>query len=100
MPIENPPLTAEEEAVVAKLSEADLQAIDAVILGECRDHWFKVARVVTRTEDALENRYPGLSYVFYTLRICKLVDEGRLHSQGHLLYIRHSEVRLPAKAGY
>ena len=56
----------------------------------------KVARVVVWTEEALKNRYPGLSYVFYSQRVIRLAEAGRLESQGNLEYIRFSEVRLPA----
>jgi hypothetical protein len=96
--MENPPLSAEEQLVEAKLNEADRQVIEAAILANCSEDWLKVARVVTRTADALEKQYPGLSYVFYTECLCRLVDERRLDSQGYLLYIRHSEVRLPAQS--
>jgi len=98
IPIANPPLSAEEQSVVANLSEMDLQAIDAAILENCSERWHKVARIVGRTEDALEKRFPGLSYVFYTLCLCQLVDEGQLDSQGNLLYMRFSEVRLSSGA--
>jgi hypothetical protein len=97
-PMENPPLSAEEQAVAAKLKEADRQVIEAAILANCSERWLKVARVVTRTEDALKTRYPGLTYVFYTECLCGLVDEGRLDSQGHAFFIRHSEVRLPTQS--
>ncbi|MDB6067017.1 MAG: hypothetical protein JWR26_3225 [Pedosphaera sp.] len=98
IPMENPPLSAEEHSVAAKLKEADRQIIEATILANCSERWLKVARVVTRTEDALKTRYPGLTYVFYTECLCRLVDEGRLDSDGYLLYIRHSEVRLPTQS--
>jgi len=98
IPIANPPLSAKEKSVVAKLSEEDLQAIDAAILDNCSDCWLKVARVVTRTANALEKRYPGLSYVFFAQRLCRLADEGRLRSEGCLLNIRHSEVRLSTQS--
>ncbi|HWY76445.1 MAG TPA: DUF3658 domain-containing protein [Verrucomicrobiae bacterium] len=94
-PSENPPLIGEELTVVARLSEADLQAIDATILGNCSDRWFKVARVVVLTGEALARRYPGLSYVYYARRVAELVDEGRLESQGYIFFMRHSEVRIP-----
>ena len=98
IPEANPPLTAEEQSVVAKLSEADMQTIDANILANSSEHWYKVARVITRTEAALQDRYPGLSYVFYAQRLCQLVEDGRLESQGNLLYMRFSEVRLPEQS--
>jgi hypothetical protein len=72
IPIANPPPSAEEQSAIAKLTEADLEAIDAAILAESSNRWLKVARIVTRTEDALSNRYPGLSYIFYTQRLIRL----------------------------
>jgi hypothetical protein len=98
IPMENPPLSPEEQSFLAKLNEADRQVIDATILANCSEHWHKVARVVTRTADALEKRYPGLSYVFYSECPYRLVDEGQLDSQGYLYHIRHSEVRLPTQS--
>jgi hypothetical protein len=95
IPAANPPLSAEEQSAIAKLTEADLEAIDATILAECSKWWFKVARVVTRTEDALSSRFPGISYIFYTQRLIRLAEDGRLESQGNLEHMRFSEVRLP-----
>ena len=79
-----------------KLTDADLQIIDAAILATCSTGWLKVARVMLNTEEALRNRYPALSYIFYTERLRWLVDEGSLESQGDLAYMRFSEVRIPA----
>jgi len=95
VPIANPPLSPEESLAVAGLSDADIQTIDATILANSSGGWFKVARVVSMTEDALQHQYPGLSYVFYAQRLCQLADDGRLESQGDLSYMRFSEVRLP-----
>jgi hypothetical protein len=95
IPVANPPLSAEEQLAAAKLTDADLQLIDAAIFDECSTRWLKVARVVTRTEDALSSRFPGISYIFYTQRLIKLAEDGRLESQGNLEYIRFSEVRIP-----
>ena len=98
VPIANPPLSAKEQAAVAKLTDADLQIIDAAISANCSAGWFKVARVVVDTEKALGSRYPALSYIFYTERLRRLVDERKLESQGDLRYMRFSEVRIPAAA--
>jgi hypothetical protein len=95
IPIANPPLSSEEQSAVAKLSDADIQTIDAAILANSSGGWFKVARVVSKTEDALRHQYPALSYVFYAQRLSQLADDGRLESQGDLSYMRFSEVRLP-----
>jgi Protein of unknown function len=95
IPIPNPPPSAKEESAIAKLTEADLQAIDSTILANCSHDWLKVARVILHTEKALKGRYsPDLTFVFYTLRLMQLVMDGRLASQGNLQYMRFSEVRL------
>ena len=95
IPMANPPLSTEEQSVVAKLTDADLQIIDAAIMTNSSTRWLKVAMVVWQTEKALSDRYAGLSYIFYALRLIHLVDEGRLESQGNLEYMRFSEVRIP-----
>ena len=96
IPQPNPPLSAEEHSAAAKLTDADLQIIDAAILANSSNRRLKVARVVTATEDALRNRYPELSYLSYAQRLIRLAEEGRLESQGNLKHIRFSEVRTPA----
>src|SRR5688572_22739893 len=97
IPQANPPLSAKEQSAVARLNPAELQAIDAVILANASERWLKVARVVISTADALEQQHPGLSYIFYAQRLCKLAAAGRLESKGNLAYMRFSEVRLPQK---
>jgi len=89
------PLSAEELVSVAKLTVADRQIIDAAILANVSLQWLKVARIVTTTTDALVQRYPDLSCVFYTRRLSSLVEQGRLEAKGNLTYIRFSEVRIP-----
>ena len=92
----NPPPSIEEQSAVAKLTDADLQVIDTVILANSSHRWLKVARVVLWTEKTLSDRFPGLSYIFYAQRLIHLAERGRLESQGNLEYMRFSEVRIPA----
>lgn len=80
---------------MSKLTDADLQIIDSAIMTNSSNRWQKVAWVVWQTEKALSGGYPGLSYIFYALRLIQLVDEGHLESQGDLEYMRFSEVRIP-----
>jgi hypothetical protein len=94
VPITNASPSTEERAAASKLTETDLQIIDAEILKNCSSHWLKVARVMWDTEKALASRYPGLSHIFYTVRLGRLVDESRLESQGNISYMRFSEVRI------
>ena len=51
--------------------------------------------VVGLALDKLGEKYPQFSEVFYSERIGVLVDKGSLESQGNLLYMRFSEVKLP-----
>jgi hypothetical protein len=95
VPKANSPLSADEQLAVEKLTDADLQVIDAAILANCSNRWLKVARVVLRTEELLSNRHPGLTHVFYAKRLIRLAEQERLESQGNLEYMRFSEVRIP-----
>src|SRR5262245_37317395 len=94
VPIPNPPLSPQERAAADLLSEQDLQTIDACILSHCADCFYKVARIMGRTENELVDRFPKLSYVFYTQRLKHLVDTGRLDAAGDVFKMRFSEVRL------
>lgn len=92
-----PPMSAEEQSAAAKLTDVDLQVIGDAILANASDRWLKVARVVISTVNALNNRYPDLSYVFYVQHLSRLVEDGRLESRGNLAYMRFSEVRIPVE---
>jgi hypothetical protein len=94
VPIANPPLSSEERAAVDSLTENELESIDACILSHCSDRFLKVARIMSRTERELGERFPKLSYIFYTLRLQHLVDAGYLDAAGNLSFMRFSEVRL------
>jgi hypothetical protein len=90
------PLTAEEEARIAQLTETDLNEIDDCILSNATTQWRKVAIVVAFAVNALSDLFSGLPDSFYARRIQKLVAQGRLDSQGNLEFMRFSEVRLPS----
>ena len=94
VPVLNPPISTEEQAAADLLSTQDIELIDACILSHCADHFYKVARIMGRTEDELANRFPKLSFVFYTQRLKQLVDTGRLDAAGDVFKMRFSEVRL------
>jgi hypothetical protein len=87
-------MTPEQLAKVAQLSQSEIRAIDETLLSNARHEWRKVAMVVgltmTRCNDAV-----SLPDIFYSQRVRKLVEDGRLESQGNLVYMRFSEVRLP-----
>ncbi len=97
IPKPDPPLTPEQRAKVAQLSDAEIRAIDEALLSNTCHQWRKVARVVGTMMISLENRVQGIPDLFYSQRVRKLVEDGRLESQGNLAYMRFSEVRLPMK---
>ena len=93
----DPPLTEEQLALVSKLSEADVKRIDNALLSNACRHWRKVARVVGTTMMEMQDRVSGIPDIYYSQRVSRLVEEGRLESQGNLAYMGFSEVRLPSK---
>ena len=97
IPKPDPPWTPEQHAKVALLTEAEIRAIDEALLSNACHRWRKVARVVGTTMSELTNRVEGIPDLFYSQRVRKLVEDGRLESQGNLAYMRFSEVRLPMK---
>lgn len=94
IPVDDEPLTPEEEATVARLSEAELREIDEAIVSNVKSQWRKVAMVVSLTMSSLPSRVPEVPVVFYAMRVKKLVEDGVLESQGNLARMRFSEVRL------
>lgn len=94
-PIPDPPLTPEQEAKVAQLTESAIEAIDNTLMSNAKNQWRKVAMVVGVTMNHLQDRVRGIPDLFYAQRVRKLVEAGRLESQGNLAYMRFSEVRLP-----
>jgi len=99
IPIPDPPLTPEEQARVAQLSEGELQSIDDALLANATRRWRKVAMVVGMTMMHDRNPAPGIPDIFFAQRVRRLVERGLLESQGNLEFMRFSEVRLPTLPG-
>jgi Protein of unknown function len=95
VPEPDPDLTRQEKELVAKLSREMIEEIDMLLLSHAQHNWRKVAMLVGLTMMDLKNRPRGIPDIFYAQRVRKLVEEGRLESQGNLQYMRFSEVRLP-----
>ena len=97
-PIPLPPLSKEQEAKVALLTDEELKIIDQGLLSNASTQWRKVARVVGGTMmSGVESRFDGIPDIFYAQRVQKLVENGKLEATGNLDYIGGSEVRLPSK---
>ncbi len=92
----DPPLNADQSLRVSKLTQEELWAMDRELLAQSAPTWRKVARVVGTTIGALSERIPDVPDIYYAQRVRHLVEVGKLESQGNLLYMRYSEVRLPA----
>ena len=91
-----PPLSKEQEERVAQLTDAELQIIDQGLLSNTSTNWRKVARVVGAAMMlGSPARIDGIPDIFYAQRVRKLVQSGKLESDGNLDYIGYSEVRLP-----
>ena len=87
-------LTAEQKNTVESLSSETLLDVDKVILSHVQHKWRKVAMVVALTMNEFDDDLWDLPDIFFSMRIKKLVEAGKLESQGDLRYMRYSEVRL------
>lgn len=94
-PQPDPDLTLAEKALVETLSDEQIREIDNLLLSHATRKWRKVAMLVGLVMMEDDKCSEGIPDVFYSQRIRKLVEEGRLESQGSLQYMRFSEVRLP-----
>lgn len=86
--IPDPPLNAEQARVASSL-------IDAELMSHARRRSCKVAMLVGRAMNNEAIRVPGLPDLYYSQRVRALVEKGELIAEGHLDFMRFSEVRLP-----
>ncbi len=94
-PEPDPSLTPNQEELVAELSDEDLQEIDRLLLSHATHSWRKVAMLVGLAMRDNKGHKKGVPDILYSQRVRKLVEQGRLVSEGNLQYMRFSEVRLP-----
>jgi len=92
----DPPLSPEQEAVAATLSDDFIRKVDLALLSHANTSWRKAAMLVGLTMMEAELRVPGLPDLFYSRRVRRLVEAGLLEADGNLDYMRFSEVRLPS----
>jgi hypothetical protein len=97
--VPDPELTPEELRLVEALGGEDVEAIDTALLAAASQNWKKVAWVVGSAFLALADQFPGIPDVYFSQRVQALVRLGKLNSQGNLLCMRFSEVRLAAPEG-
>jgi len=89
------PPTEEQQARIDELTPEHIRLIDEAILANASSQYRKVARVVGTAMQANDGLVPKVPDIFYAERVRNLVAEGKLESQGNLLYMGFSEVRLP-----
>ena len=92
---EDPPLTTEQEKLVAALIREDLEIIDKALIANVSESWRKVARVVGTTINDFDGRFKGIPDVYFAQRIQQIAKSSLIESQGNLEKMRYSEVRLP-----
>ena len=96
-PPADPPMSEDETVRVARLSERDVQNIDAALLAEASAQWRKIARLVGGAMSNQPTRVLGIPDTYYAQRVRSLVERGLLESDGDLNYMGRSEVRLSPK---
>ena len=87
-------LTPQQVASTALLGAEEVASIDQALLQNMSQRWLKVAMVVSRAMNQIGSQFPGVPDVYYSLRVRELVARQVLESQGNLLRMRFSEVRL------
>lgn len=91
-----PPLTKEQyQERIDALTPDELQQIDNALMAGATTQFRKVARIVGIAMTANEDSTKRIPDDFYASRVRRLVEEGRLISEGDLDQMRRSEVRLP-----
>ena len=73
--------------------------IDQLILSFCNTHWQKVAKVMGKVLQVVEEREIRCSTGFAVaidMRVATLIRNGKLEAQGNIRKWRFSEIRRPA----
>ena len=87
------PLDSNDRAIVAALTQAQVEAIDAAILLDVPARWAKVAMVLGKQLKLRPGIPDDVPLEYYWQRLSRLVDLGRVDVQGDLRRARYSEVR-------
>lgn len=88
------PMTDLEAEIVAKLSEADLESIDAILVENIGETWMKSAFLIGGVMLKVPDEYEEVPDVFYSGRLMLLEKEGAISVRGDLRKMKHSEVQL------
>ena len=88
-------MTDEQQERVNRLTAEEIQNIDDALMAGASTQFRKVARVVGIAMAVGSDNFKLVPDIFYASRVRKLVEEGRLVSEGNLEFMRFSEVKLP-----
>lgn len=94
VPMLDPEPTPEELEAIGSLSSSQVAFIDARLLSNASKQWRKVAFIVASALHQLPEEFDEIPDTFLAQRVRHLVESGFLQSQGNLLHMRFSEVRL------
>lgn len=87
-------LSDKQKRAVARLSAAEVAAIDSSLLAQIGERWRKVAMVVAIVMSSDEaGRRLRIPDIYYAMRVREFAKAGVIESQGNLRRMRHSEVR-------
>jgi len=92
-------LCGADQARVDALPPAELERIDAAILGLARERWLEVSFIVGNAMQAFGDEGLPLPHRFFLRRLVELIERGSLELRGNLYQMGASEVRLPARGG-
>ncbi len=87
----SPPEQMEE----VNLTASEVEEIDELLLSYAKHSWRKGAMLVALAMVSQDTLHSSVPELYYSERIKRLVQNGRLESKGDLHYLRDSEVRLP-----
>ncbi len=91
----DPGLTTEQLEQVSRLTNQELENLDAALFQQLGRKWQKAAKVIGIVMMEASSSTSDLPDVFYLQRLAKLVEQGKAISQGDLKYMQFSEVKLP-----
>ena len=85
--------TRDQLKLISGLTDEEILTIDNKLYSNTADRWRKVARVVGTTMMEAQEITKELPDVFYSQRVYKLIESGKLEYQGQLNHMRYFEVR-------
>ncbi len=92
------PLTPEQEALIAQLTDEQIETIDEALLGQTTEVFRKTAAIIGFSMGKLDKEILGIPDTYYLMRLKGLVEKGMIDVEGNIDYMRFSEIRLHSVA--